>query len=134
MCTYIIWHPDIINDTIIDTQKAVSSPFYPLYHYFDPFLTKRLHHERFRLKTTIFSKSDGGTIWWQNNYKKKFELWSTQKYSQESKICSVSVDISFRVSYMFNPTVSGYSLFQSFIISRIFFCYRCSFQNNKKFL
>ena len=36
---------------------------------------------------------------------KKFDLWSTQKYSQVSKICSAGVEIFFRVSYMFKPTV-----------------------------
>ena len=36
---------------------------------------------------------------------KKFELWSTQKYSKVSKICSAGAEIFFRVSYMFKPIV-----------------------------
>ena len=37
---------------------------------------------------------------------KKFGLWSTQKYSQVSKMYSAGAEIFFRVSYMFKPTVN----------------------------
>ena len=37
---------------------------------------------------------------------KIFDLWSTQKYSKVSKICSACSSIFFRVSYMFKPTVT----------------------------
>ena len=35
-----------------------------------------------------------------------FDLWSTQKYSKVSKICSACLSIFIRVSYMFKPTVT----------------------------
>ena len=37
---------------------------------------------------------------------KNYDLWSTQKYSKVSKICSACVGIFFRVTHMFKPTVS----------------------------
>ena len=41
---------------------------------------------------------------------KFFDLWSTQKYSKVSKICSACAGIFFRVTHMFKPTVSSDSL------------------------
>ena len=36
---------------------------------------------------------------------KSFDLWSTQKYSKITKICSACAGIFFRVMHMFKPTV-----------------------------
>ena len=73
---------------------------------------------------------------------KKFDLWSTQKYSQVSKTCLAGAETFFRVSYMFKPTVPrnlrnifGYEKVRNTYMSSFCFCFGISLikQNTRNY-
>ena len=74
------------------TWVSVFGPFRPIFgQKLDPrlprshFFPKRIQQKKFQLKIPIFSKSDGGTTWWPNNYKKNLpcgQLRNTQRYQK----------------------------------------------------
>ena len=86
---------------------------------FDPFLDRKLIQNTldviFSLKKVTKKNSAQNSNfqqkwWWRHlvakQLQKFFDLWSTQKYSKVSKICSACAGIFFRVTHMFKPTVS----------------------------
>ena len=63
--------------------------------------TKKYFSSKFQFSAKVMFAPPGGqtvTI--------KLDLWSTQKYSKVSKICSAYAEIFLRLSYMLKPTVS----------------------------
>ena len=78
-----------------------TDPKLPRSHFF----AKRIHQKKISAQNSNFQQKR----WWRHlvakQLQKNFDLWSTQKYSKESKVCSACAEIFLRVSYMLKPTV-----------------------------
>ena len=85
-------------------RKKITSRIDPKYPKGNCF-PKRIHQEEFQLKISIFSKSDDGTTWWPNSYKKILTCGQLRNIQRYQKYAWLVRPIFFRVTHMFEPTV-----------------------------